>query len=119
MKILILMTLMATGCTSMATIQKKEPLQSWASDKEYSELAFCVINSFEKIETFWTKGTALNYRDDKRGSIAIIQGSAKADNNYGIFELMIAADGSGSRAALRAIKDPATTKIIDVINSCN
>ena len=109
------------ACTSMATIQAMDPKEEWEVQGRYNNVAFCFIDKFEAGSSFWTKGVALDFRDRTDRKEATIQGSAKADRNFGIFELKTKQLSDNlTLMELRAVEgDPSTEAAYKVATECS
>lgn len=116
---IMILVILLGGCTSMSTIQKMVPMETWESESDYSTFSYCVIDDFESKDSMWSRMTALDYRVRPSKKYSTIQGSAKADRNFGIFEITVSENiQKGSTVELRAIKDPSTTAVKESIINC-
>ena len=110
----------SVGCTSMTTIQAMNPMSEWNIAGNYDTVAFCIIDKFEAGTSLFTKMVALDFRNRTDRREATIQGSAKADRNFGIFELKTQQVSDGiTLVQLRGIHDPSTTAAYKVVEECS
>jgi hypothetical protein len=110
----------SVGCVSMTTIQARNPIKEWHIAGNYDTVAFCILDKFEAGKSMFTKMVALDFRNRTDRREATIQGSAKADRNFGIFELKTQQVSDGvTLVQLRGVNDPSTTAAYKVVEECS
>jgi hypothetical protein len=103
----------------MAEIQRRAPLEVWDVARGYADFGYCFVDTYERGGLPYTKLTGLDVQDRASLQEMYIQGSAKADRNFGMFELRVMQRDGHSRVELRGIEAKDSEVALDIAHSCD
>lgn len=116
---LLWVSLVLAGCTSMAEIQSRAPIEVWDVARGYADFGYCFVDTYETGGRPYTKLTGLDVQDRTSRQEMRIQGSAKGDRNWGMFELRVKQESGYSRVELRGIDAKDSEVALEIAHSCD